>query len=85
MRAVSSLLLSLLPAVVWACPVCGQARSEEVNATYVAMTVFMSLTPLLMIFGLAFFVVRKIRQAERAEAAASQPVGESASDPASAS
>jgi len=52
-----------------ACAVCGQAKSEEVNATYVAMTVFMSLTPLALIFGVAAFVVRRIKRAEAEDSA----------------
>lgn len=60
----AGLAVSVLAA---ACPVCGTARNEEVNATYVAMTMFMSLTPLALIFGLAAFVVIKIRRAEAAE------------------
>lgn len=56
-----------------ACPVCGQAKSEEVNATYVAMTVFMSLTPLAMIFGVAIFVVRRIKKAEQESAPVDPP------------
>lgn len=57
----------MLSAVALACPVCGTARNEEVNATYVAMTAFMSLTPLALIFGLVALVVIKIRKAEAEE------------------
>lgn len=66
----------LASVVAAACPVCGTARNEEVNATYVAMTVFMSLTPLALIFGLVAFVVIKVRKAEAAEQAASVSDGQ---------
>jgi hypothetical protein len=55
----------LLSANAWACPVCGQAKSKEVEWAYIAMTLVLSLSPLLMGGGVIWYFVRKGRQAER--------------------
>ncbi|MDQ3265432.1 MAG: hypothetical protein M3Y59_17540 [Myxococcota bacterium] len=70
------LLLAVWGAQALACPVCGQAKSEEVNATYVAMTAFMSLTPLALIFGVAAFVVHRIKKSEREASATASAEGD---------
>lgn len=71
------LLAALLlgPTVALACPVCGQAQNAEVEKTYIAMTIFMSLTPLALIIGLATFVVVRLRRAEQAPRPVPVPPG----------
>lgn len=64
LRALFTATVLLVPALAAACPVCGQAKNPEVENTYILMTVFMSLTPLAMIIGLAAFVVIRLRRAE---------------------
>jgi hypothetical protein len=45
-----------------ACPVCGQVRAAATGAMLV-MTLILSLLPLVMIFGVTFWVIRGMRKA----------------------
>ena len=47
--------------IAWACPACGGAGSEESRAAYIATTVVLSLLPLSMIFGCAYWLRRQTR------------------------
>ena len=61
------LLLGLLmPAPALACPVCGLAGTGESGWAYLAGTIMLSVLPLGMIGGVAFWVYRRVQKAETA-------------------
>lgn len=60
------LLLVLVPSVVFACPVCGNAP-ERSRAAYTMMTVVMSLLPLGVIGGLGYVFAQRLRKADAAD------------------
>lgn len=67
-------VLSLLPRVAHACPVCFSAQNEENRFAFVAMTVFLTLLPLAMLgLGLGW-VWRRMRLLE-GSGKDSNPVG----------
>jgi hypothetical protein len=53
--------LVLAPQAALACPKCLSGRSDETRLAYLLTTVFLSVFPLLMIGGLAFWLVRRAR------------------------
>lgn len=55
----------LLPASAWACPACGLAGAGDNNGAYVAMSVMLSILPLGMIGGVAFWLYRRVTRRER--------------------
>jgi hypothetical protein len=58
-------LVLLFASAALACPVCGQPTDQNQGA-YIAMTVFLSLTPLAAIGGIVFWVFWRVRNHERA-------------------
>lgn len=71
-----------MSALVFACSVCG-AGQDGTEWTYLAMTGVVSLTPLAMIGGVAFWLYRasKARDAEDAEARAVEAAAPQSSTP----
>ena len=64
------LVLSLLnwaPKISEACSVCTTGRDDENRMAFLLTTVFLSLLPLAMIGGFAWWIWRRIRQVERDE------------------
>jgi flagellar biogenesis protein FliO len=65
-----------LPALALACPVCGTPTNSATRDAYVGSTIFLSLLPLSLIFGLIGWAVWRVRKLERqrqAELAAELP------------
>jgi hypothetical protein len=58
---VLALAMTALPAVLWACPVCGLASASDNQSSYVSMSVMLSALPLGMMAGIAFWLYRKNR------------------------
>jgi hypothetical protein len=56
-----ALAMIALPAVLWACPVCGLASASDNQSSYVSMSVMLSALPLGMMAGIAFWLYRKNR------------------------
>ena len=52
-------LITLAPAVAFACPVCGLNGTQDNWGAYRAMTVMLSALPLGMIGGLAFYIYKR--------------------------
>ena len=63
MRALAFFSVMLIAGVAVACPVCGAAT--DTKGTYQAMTVVMSLLPLVMMGSVVGFIVFRVRRAER--------------------
>lgn len=63
-----TLLAASLPANVYACSVCFDATDQSRGA-FLATTIFLSLLPLGMIGGVAYYVFRVMRSGEAAVAA----------------
>ena len=63
MRALAFLAVLFLSAAALACPVCGAAT--DTKGTYQAMTIVMSLLPLLTMGSIVGFIVFRVRRSER--------------------
>jgi heme/copper-type cytochrome/quinol oxidase subunit 2 len=61
-------LLVSAPRAAEACSVCTAGREEENQLAFILTTIFLSITPLLMVGGVLLFIVRRIRAAERESA-----------------
>lgn len=57
----------LWPQAVWACAVCYDPN-EKSRAAFVGTTIFLSLLPLGMVFGLVYWLVRRARQFDEEDA-----------------
>lgn len=64
MRALSFLVTLLFAGAALACPTCG--AEADTKGTYQAMTMVMSLLPLLMMGGVVGFIAYRVRKADRA-------------------
>lgn len=62
-------LVALAPLDAAACPSCLAAQDKGVQIAYMVATVFMSVLPLALIGGLAFWLRRRARQLALEEAA----------------
>jgi hypothetical protein len=51
--------LGLFSGVLFACPVCGLASAADNQSSYVSMSVMLSILPLGMMGGMAFWLYRK--------------------------
>lgn len=74
--ALNSLWVALLlaaPRAAEACSVCTTGREDENQLAFILTTIFMSITPLLVVGGVVFFIVRRIRAAERAQVRSPAP------------
>lgn len=56
------------PRAAGACSVCTTGREDENQLAFILTTIFMSITPLLVVGGVVFFIVRRVRAAERSQA-----------------
>lgn len=72
MKRALPLLLTLVPAIALACPVCGQGREGSGTALLV-MSIILTLLPLSMIGGVIFWAYRRVKRAEAEEALLSAP------------
>lgn len=73
--AVIALLLVLAaPVPALACPVCGLAGPGNNGWAYFAMTMMLSIVPLVFIGGVAYWVYRRISAADDASAVATHTV-----------
>jgi hypothetical protein len=59
--ALMVIALFAMPAVAFACPVCGLAGTQDNWAAYGSMSVMLSILPLGMIGGIGYWVIRKYR------------------------
>lgn len=66
-RIFSFLVLVLLPAAAWACPSCVNTQ-EQNRVAYLLTTAFLSLLPLGMMGGIAYWLWRSARAAARVSA-----------------
>ena len=57
--------VALGPELASACAVCSAGRDEENQFAFLLMTIFMSLTPLLLIGGLVYWIRRRYLAAEQ--------------------
>ena len=62
---VAAAVLMLLPRLSHACAVCSTGREDENADAFLAMTVFMTSTPLLILGGAIWWFVRRTLQRER--------------------
>lgn len=62
----AALLVSLAPNVALACPNCF-VTSEQARMAYIGTTVFMSLMPLLLAGGFAYWLRRRVRTLAEAD------------------
>lgn len=53
------LAFALTPELASACAVCSAGRDEENRLAFLFMTIFMSLTPILLIGGLVYWIRRR--------------------------
>ncbi len=72
-RALAFAAASLTSLSAFACPVCGAAKDDATRDAFILMTVFMSLLPLAMLGGLAWWVIRRVRQLDLEEQSAQDP------------
>lgn len=56
-----TLAMTVLPAALLACPVCGLASASDNQSSYVSMSVMLSALPLSMMAGIVFWLYRKNR------------------------
>ncbi len=57
-----AVMLTLAASAAWGCPVCGAPKDESV---YLAMTIFMSLTPLIAMGTVVGVIVVRSRRQDR--------------------
>ena len=70
----AAVALLLAPGAAEACAVCFQAKSDASRIAFIATTAFMTILPLLVIGGVAWWVRRQFVKAdERAAAASTAP------------
>lgn len=62
---VCALLLLAAPRAAQACSVCTAGREEENQLAFILTTIFMSVTPLIVVGAVVLFIVRRVRAAER--------------------
>jgi heme/copper-type cytochrome/quinol oxidase subunit 2 len=53
-----------VPSVAAACSVCTAGRDDENAAAFLISTIFMSLTPLIVIGGIIYLLVHRVRKFE---------------------
>ncbi len=56
-----TIAMTVVPAVLFACPVCGLASASDNQSSYVSMSVMLSALPLSMMAGIVFWLYRKNR------------------------
>jgi hypothetical protein len=61
-------LAVIVPRIALACSVCMSGRDDETRAAFLATTGLLSLLPLSMVGGLVWWLRRRARELERAEA-----------------
>lgn len=72
----ASLLATLLvssPRLAHACAVCMSGREDDVQAAFIGTTVLLSVLPLIAVGAALFWLRRRLRELERAEAERSTP------------
>ncbi len=65
--------LALLPDLADACAVCTTGRDDETRTAFIWTTVFMSLTPLMLVGAGVFWLRRRLREQEAEQAQADGP------------
>lgn len=66
-------LLLATPEVAQACAVCFSGKDDETRVAFIITSVLLTFLPILLVGGVVAWIVRRVRQLERAEAA--QAVG----------
>jgi hypothetical protein len=66
--AAATVLLMLAPRAVFACSVCTSGRAEQNQAAFLAMTIVMSLLPVTAIGTAIWWIRRRLRAMEAANA-----------------
>lgn len=61
------LALLLLPSLAEACAVCGAAQTESTRKAFVGTTAFMTFLPLIMLFGVVGWYIRRTLRSEEQE------------------
>ena len=64
MQRLTALAVVLGPALALACPVCGQGR-EGSGMALLVMSIILTLLPLAMISGVAYWAYTRVKKAER--------------------
>ncbi len=72
LRAWAFAAVSLTSLSAFACPVCGAAKDDATRDAFILTTVFMSLLPLAMLGGLAWWLIRRLRQLDLEEKSAQE-------------
>ena len=75
---VASIIMWLIvqtPRVATACSVCTVGRDEENAAAFLLTTIFMSVTPLIVIGSIVYLLWRRVRKFEAAKEARQQEIG----------
>ena len=67
-------LLVWIPEAAWACAVCTAGRDDETRTAFLLTTVFLSVLPLIMIGGMAWWLTWHARAQERSPAGEERPV-----------
>jgi hypothetical protein len=62
--ALALALVTLVPDMAYACPVCGTPGTEDAGWAYLAMTLVLSGLPLAMIGGVGYWLYRRMAAAE---------------------
>ncbi|HEY5656767.1 MAG TPA: hypothetical protein VIY27_03170 [Myxococcota bacterium] len=62
LAATFALAVLASPRIGWACSVCSAGRDEANRVAFIATTAFMTFLPLLMIGGVVWWLVRRVRQ-----------------------
>ncbi len=64
---IAAAVLALWPGAAGACPVCMSNQAEASRNAFIATTGFLTVLPLLMVGGLAWWIRRRSRELARAE------------------
>jgi len=65
-----------LPSVAYACPVCFAAQNEAARVAFLATTVFLTASPVLMVGGVIYWLVSRSEAASEVEPATTEAVEE---------
>lgn len=65
--ALALLACLMLPSLSEACAVCGAAQTESTRKAFVGTTAFMTFLPLIMLFGVVGWYIRRTLQREEQE------------------
>jgi hypothetical protein len=75
-QAALTVLISIVPSLAYACPVCFDAKNEAGRVAFLGTTVFLTALPLLLIGGVIYWVASRSAEDVDSEPPGGEPVEE---------